>query len=109
MCTLTIPSPHPPPTIQTPSSLGLLALLLIRALDLHDRKLKRLADPALHGRPVSELFGHVPRQEADPGLDIVVETEGDVVELGDLAGGMGDLVFWALVAEFEEAAFGKLV
>lgn len=33
-----------------------------------------------------------------------MEAQADVVDVGDLAGGVGDVVLWALVLEVEEAA-----
>lgn len=35
-----------------------------------------------------------------------MEAQADVVEVRDLAGGVGDVVLWALVLEVEEAAGG---
>lgn len=66
-----------------------------RLLDLRQRKQR--ADAALHGVPLEEGAVLVPGEEANPGLDVVVEAQADVFEVGDLAGGVGDFVLWSLV------------
>ncbi|KUI56760.1 hypothetical protein VP1G_10882 [Cytospora mali] len=48
---------------------------------------EQLAHAALDGLPPAVVAVLVPRQDADPGLDVVVQLELDVVRLGDLGGG----------------------
>lgn len=66
-------------------------------------QLKDLAHAALDGLPEPQVPVLVPGQDADPGLDIVVQAELDVVGLGDFARGVGDLVFGPLVLDGEFA------
>lgn len=78
----------------------------LSVLGLDSREAKQPADAALEGVPLEEVDVLVPREEADPGLGVVVEAQADVVEVGELARGVGDVVLWALVLEAEEAAGG---
>jgi hypothetical protein len=80
----------------------LLYLLLLLLLD--SWQAKGLAQPTADGLPQTIVLALVPGQEADPGLYVVVDLEDDVVGLGDLAAGVGDLVLWLLVLELEQAA-----
>lgn len=51
----------------------------------------------------------VPGQEADPRLHVIVQLEDDVVRFGDLAGWVGDLVFWFLVLDDEFSTNSMLI
>lgn len=79
--------------------LGLLGLLYLEG---RESQLGALA--AGHGLPEEEVLGEVPGQQADPGLDVVVQLQGDVCCLGNLAGRMCDLILGLLVLELELAA-----
>ena len=84
--------------------LGLaLGLGVLGVLDLKGRQGDFGALAAGHGLPEEEVGGQVPGEQADPGLDVVVELEGDV-GVGNLARGVGDLVLGFLVLELEDAA-----
>lgn len=78
---------------------------LLLALDRGE--FESLAHATLEGFPLAVDALLVPGESADPGLDVVVQAELDVFELGDLAGGVGDLVLGTLVAELEDAARGR--
>lgn len=80
----------------------LLYLLFLLLLD--SWQAKGLAQPTADGLPQTIVLALVPGQEADPGLYVIVDLEDDVVGLGDLAAGVGDLVLWLLVLELEQAA-----
>ena len=49
----------------------------------------------------------VPGQSANPWLDVVVQTELDVLDLGNLARWVGNLIFGLLILELEEASEGS--
>lgn len=79
-------------------------LHLLFVLLLDGRQAKGLAQTAADGLPEAVVPALVPGQQADPGLDVVVDLEDDVVGLGDLAAGVRDLVLGLLVLEVEQAA-----
>lgn len=81
----------------------------VSILGLDGREAEQLADAALEGIPLEEVDVLVPGEEADPGLSVVVEAQADVVEVGELARGVGDVVLWALVLEVEEATGGVVL
>jgi hypothetical protein len=94
----TIPFPTPVAARVLSRFLGFGILLL------DDRQLESLADPPGHLLPQGEIDVLVPREDADPWLDVVVDVQRHVVGLGDLAGGVGDLVLGLLVLERQLAA-----
>lgn len=117
---LTILATQPAPQWGAPSRLylGLLvAALLLRLavaalaialalLLLDGGQRKGVARAAGRGLPQAVVAALVPGQGADPGLDVVVQTQLDAVCLGDARGGVRDLVLWALVLEGELASVG---
>lgn len=82
--------------------LGFLGLLL-PILGLYRRKLKLFAHALLHWEPPPDNLVHVPRKQANPWLDIIMQLKGHIVDAGNLARGMRDLVLWSLVVEFKKA------
>lgn len=75
-----------------------------RLLLLNRRQLEALAHPVLERLPVPVVDVLVPRKQAHPRLDVVVQAQGDVVGRGELAGGVGDFVLVTLVFEDEFTA-----
>lgn len=82
--------------------LGALALGLA-VLGLDGGKVELFARAAVHGLPEAQVLVHVPGEEPDPGLNVVVQLERDVLAQGNLAGGVGDLVLWPLVFYLEDS------
>lgn len=83
-----------------------LGLGILGLLDLEGRKSNFLTLAAGQRLPEEDVPGNVPGEEANPWLHVVVELEGDVFGLRNLARGVGDLVLWLLVLELELATAG---
>ena len=83
--------------------LGFLAFVL--ALDRGQGE--GAAEAVLHAHPAAKVVLRLaPGEEADPGLDVVVDAQAHVAGLGDAARRVGDLVLGPLVLEREEPALG---
>lgn len=82
-------------------------LFLVLLLD--SRQAEHLAHTSIHSLPMPNIVVLVPRQSAYPWLHVVVEAQLHVVRLGNLAGGVGDLVLWTLVldGEFTTGDYGS--
>lgn len=78
---------------------GLLGLLIL-LLDWRQGEL--VAGATRHSLPVAIVGVGIPGQQAKPGLDVVVQLEGNILCVTNLAAWMGDLVFRFLVLELEE-------
>lgn len=76
--------------------------LLGRILGLYSRELELFTHTLFHGIPPADDSVHVPRKQANPRLYVVVKLERHVIDIGNLAGRMGDLVFRPLVFELEK-------
>ena len=103
------PSAHPPIHSSTRSRLAPLLAVVVLLLLLEGREGERLTSAAVNSAPETVRGGGgigvvVPGEGADPGLDVVVETEDDVVGgLGDAPAWVRDLVLGLLVLERQQA------
>lgn len=74
---------------------------------LNSRQSKLLALATLDRVPHIQRLLQVPGQQADPRLNVVTQLEHDIVGLGDLAAGVGDLVLGLLVLKLENSAVSR--
>lgn len=79
-------------------------LLLLLVLLLEGGKIEGFTHAASQLLPRANILILVPSQEANPGLDVVVQLEGNIFLLSDPAAWVGDLVLGLLVSELEQAA-----
>lgn len=87
-----------------PSPSAVFGIGVLGLLDLEGWEGYLLALASGHGPPEKEVLGHVPGQQTNPRLDIVVQLQRDIFGMGNLARRMRDLVLGLLVFELELAA-----
>lgn len=84
--------------------LNLSLLLLLLILLLEGGKVEGFTNAASQLLPWANILTLVPGQEANPGLDVIVQLECNIFLFSDPAAGVGDLVLGLLVSELEQAA-----
>lgn len=80
----------------------------LAVLGLDGGEIKLVARAAVHDLPEAQILVHVPGEEPDPRLDVVVQLERDVLALGNLAAGVCDLVLWLLVFDPQDSPGGDV-
>lgn len=89
-------------------TLGSLLLLLAILGLLESRQFELLTNAAGQFLPGTNILVLVPRQEANPWLDVVMKFECNILLFGNLATGVSDLIFGLLVPELKETSKGWL-
>lgn len=81
----------------------LVALLCVLLLSLNSRKVELGRLAIAQSLPVTKIASLIPSKKSNPGLDIVVQLELNVLRCRNLTSRVGNLILWFLVLETKEA------